>query len=253
LKVAICIPAYGDTKAKFTQSLAGMIAYFLSTKLIGPDGEEIEKEVETIIVSSSMLPESRHRLVAEALAIDADYLLCMDADHTFPRQALNRLLTHNLAIVGCNYSRRHIPTGPTASRGDKLVYTTIEKAQAEEIEEVDHIGLGLCLINARVFDVLQAKAEEDGARSFLPLFKFEEMEDRVGLRGEDVYFFDKCRAAGLKIHCDHGLSWHVGHCMEMLLTNETAAEQREHWEAFEKSKADKFADKAARLEGQDGE
>jgi hypothetical protein len=87
--------------------------------------------------------------------------------------------------------------------------------------------LGLCLINARVFDVLQAKAEEDGARSFLPLFKFEEMEDRVGLRGEDVYFFDKCKAAGLPIHCDHGLSWDVGHCMEMLLTCETAEEQRE--------------------------
>jgi hypothetical protein len=33
-----------------------------------------------------MLPESRHRLVAEALAMDADYLLCMDADHTFPRK-----------------------------------------------------------------------------------------------------------------------------------------------------------------------
>jgi hypothetical protein len=30
LKIAICIPAYGDTKAKFTQCLAGMIAYFLS-------------------------------------------------------------------------------------------------------------------------------------------------------------------------------------------------------------------------------
>jgi hypothetical protein len=249
LKIAVCIPAYGDTKAKFTQCLASMVAYFLQTKLVGPDGVEIEKEIETIIVSSSMLPESRHRLVAEALAMDADFLLCLDADHTFPREALNRLLTHNLPIVGCNYSRRHIPTGPTASKGDKLIYTTLEKALANEIEEVDHLGLGLCLINARVFDVLQAKAEEDGESTFLPLFKFEEMADRVGLRGEDVYFFDKCKAAGLPIHCDHGLSWEVGHCMEMLLTCETAVEQREHWQAFEKAKGDKFADKAARLEG----
>lgn len=248
MKIAICIPVYGQTQAKFTQSVLSMLSYFYEMPLLDPAGNPVAKEVKTFIVSCSMLPESRHRLTAEAIAWGADYMLCLDADHVFPDDALNRLLVHNLPVVGCNYSRRITPTGPTAAKGGELLYTTQEKAEAGEVEEVDHLGLGFVLINCRVFDVLQAHAEANGDGNFLPLFKFEETADKVGLRGEDVFFFEKLRAAGIPAHCDHALSWELGHCHEIILTNAHAVAQKDRWQAYQQKRATKFSDAADALE-----
>src|SRR5688572_18959135 len=114
LKVAICIPVYGMTHAKFTQSLANMIVHSLEATIV-LERRNVKLELETFMVSCSMLTESRHRLVAEALAWEADYMLCLDADHVFPPDTLVRLLAHRLPAVGCNYPRRFAPTAPTAA------------------------------------------------------------------------------------------------------------------------------------------
>src|SRR5688572_24818178 len=127
LKVAICIPVYGMTHAKFTQSLANMIVHSLEASFDGRlrlcsaaaqderEPEPVKLELETFMVSCSMLTESRHRLAAEALAWEADYMLWLDADHVFPPDTLVRLLAHNLPAVGANYPRRFAPTAPTAA------------------------------------------------------------------------------------------------------------------------------------------
>ena len=87
MKLALAIPSYGDTKAKFTQSLATMLVHTAQADLRDENDERIKLEIETFIVSSSMLTEGRHRLVAEALAWEADYMLWLDADHVFPHDA----------------------------------------------------------------------------------------------------------------------------------------------------------------------
>jgi len=237
-KIALCIPCYGDTKARFTQSLAAMIAHFLSADITTPEGEPIARDVKTFMVASSMLTQSRHMLVAEALAWGADHLLWLDADHVFPEDALARLWARNLPIVGCNYARRCHPTAPTAARTidgtndhRNLVYTTPRKAADDLIEEVDHIGLGLCLMDMRILDLLQHRAEEDGRDSFLPLFHFETKPDGFGIIGEDVYFFRKLREAGVPVHVDHALSWEVGHLHEQIMTNALAVAHEEKWVA----------------------
>ena len=115
LKVALCIPVYGMCHARFTQSLANMIVHSLGAELRNAAGEPVKLELETFMVSCSMLTESRHRLVAEALAWEADHMLCLDADHVFPPDTLMRLLAHNLPAVGANYPRRFTPTAPTAA------------------------------------------------------------------------------------------------------------------------------------------
>lgn len=262
LKVAFCIPCYGDPKGKFLQSLLDMQAYFLSSRLEAPDGTPYEKEVKTFIVSTSMLTEGRHRLIAEALNWEADFMLCMDADHTFPEDALDRLLVHNKMVVGCNYARRGIPTAPTAARIDKtddshtgLLYTTAEKAEAGVVEECAHLGMGFVLINMKLFDHLQAYVESLGERSFLPLFKFEPAPDFKGMRGEDVYFFEKVRASGVSVWCDHGLSWSLGHCHDIIMTHQHTIDQRDAWAKQETETKQRFLEKAdemdsrARVEG----
>lgn len=249
LKIALAIPVYGMTHAKFTQSLANLIAHTLGADFRDAEDNALEVEMETFMVSCSMLTESRHRLVAEALAWDADYMLYLDADHTFPADSLVRLLSHGLPVVGCNYARRFTPTAPTAANDDGLLYTTQEKADAEEVEACAHLGFGVLLIDMRIFDALQAHAEQEGDGNFLPLFMFEPTEDKIGMVGEDVYFFRKLAKAGVKPFVDHGLSWQVGHCFETILTNQTALAHKDAWGEHRATRAKKFADKAAEIEG----
>ena len=263
LKVAICIPVYGMTHAKFTQSLANLIIRSLGARIEDAAGEPLKLELETFMVSCSMLTESRHRLVAEALAWEADHMLCLDADHVFPADALLRLLAHNLPAVGCNYARRFTPTAPTAAIGEwagndsgsasgagvpRLVYTTREKAEQRLVEPVAHLGFGLLLLDMRIFDALQALAEKQGDDNFLPLFKFEPTTNKIGMIGEDVFFFRKLAEAGIHPFVDHGLSWEIGHLSEMILTNAHAVAQREQWAEHRRNRARKFEARAAEIE-----
>ncbi|MGZ8347406.1 MAG: hypothetical protein ACXWUP_09880 [Allosphingosinicella sp.] len=293
LKIAICIPVYGMTHAKFTQSLASLIIHSLGADVREAGDAPVRLELETFMVSCSMLTESRHRLVAEALVWEADHMLWLDADHVFPPDALLRLLAHGLPAVGCNYPRRFAPTAPTAAVATDeegqpgsppgachLLYTTGEKAEAGLIEPVAHLGFGLLLLDMRVFDALQAVAERsDGApppapstppaaslrtgsagagstgaseASFLPLFKFEETANTVGMIGEDVFFFGKLAAAGIRPFVDHRLSWEVGHLFEIVLTNGHAVAQKARWAEHRRTRAAKFAHKAAAAEERDG-
>lgn len=254
MKVAICIPTYGKPETAFVQCLLNMINHFTSANITGADGKPEKIEWETFIVSSSMLTESRHRLVAEALGWGADYMLCLDADHTFPPDTLLRLWSQNKPIIGCNYARRVTPTSPTAASSEEdggLLYTTEEKAKANLVEQCKHLGFGVLLINMQVFDVLQAHTESEGKKSFLPLFMFEPTADLVGMRGEDVFFFNKLKAAGIVPWVDHGLSWDVGHITTTVFTNNHACREKAAWEKQRQADRDKFEKRVSALEGAD--
>lgn len=248
LKIALCIPAYGDVKAKFAQCLAAMIAHTLGAK-IELDGEPVEIEFETFIVSSSLLLESRNRLVVEAINWEADYMLWMDADHVFPCEALLKLLGRSKLVVGCNYARRFSPTSPTASKKGEdcewdLVWTTKEKADALELEEVAHLGLGFCLVDMRVYAILERQATEEGRPHFWPLFDMPVKPDGIGCIGEDVRYFRMLRDAGIKVFLDHELSWELGHIHEQILTNAHTIVQMPKFKEWTRRKLDKFRKEA---------
>ena len=209
------------------------------------ENEPARIEFETFLVSCSLLPESRNRLVAEAWNWGADYMLWMDADHVFPSDALLQLLSRNQLVVGCNYARRFTPTSPTASKEGAddemgLVWTTREKAEAGELEEVAHLGLGLCLMDMRVLGLLDKKAEQEGKEHFWPLFRMDPTPDGIRFVGEDVHFFKELREAGIKIYLDHRLSWDVGHVSEQILTNAHTVVQKPAYEEWTKRKLEKF-------------
>lgn len=250
MKLAICIPCYGNPEAAFVQCLLNMVNHFTTAQAVGPDGNPVEIEWDTFIVGSSMLTESRHKLVAEALSWGADYMLCLDADHTFPPDTFMRLWSANKPVIGCNYARRVTPTAPTAASLSKgLLYTTKEKAEAQLVEQCRHLGFGVLLIDMRVFDVLQAHVETKGETSFLPLFLFEPTKDKVGMIGEDVYFFAKLKDAGIVPWVDHGLSWEVGHIAKATFTNAHAVSEREAWVAKYEAGKKKREARIAEVEG----
>lgn len=256
LKIAVCMPAYAETEAPFTLSALQMTKHFYEANIKDADGEPIERELEFFLVTSSMLVENRHRLVAEALNWGADYMLWCDVDHVFPADALCRLWARNVDIVGTNYARRQVPTGPTAAKviGDddckNLVYTTPEKAERRELEEVDHLGFGLCLVRMSVFDRLQEQAEKEGRKSMMPLFEFAPHPSGTGMIGEDVFFFKKCRDAGIRVWCDHGVSWDVGHISKAIMTNAHCIRHQERFEQQGRDIAKRYEKRQEELDAQ---
>ena len=229
LKLAVAVPCYDKIEPAFFQSIMSAVTYFYETTLADDDGNPLPKQV-CVFVASGIIQEARHKLFQEALGWDADYILWADCDHIFPVDTIPRLLAHQKDVVGCNYARRvpyNQPTMPVAARlgrdeypeGEKLCYTTPEKAEAGELEQVDHMGLGLTLMHMGVLGRLVEQAETEGQSSFMPLFHWEDKKDGHGAIGEDVYFFAKCRKAGIDVWCDHALSWEVGHISKTILTH----------------------------------
>ena len=239
MRLAIAIPTYDKMESMFVQSMVSALSYFQETQLRNSEtGEPIKKIVEPFVVSG-VVHQARNRLVYEAIRFEADYMLWLDCDHVFPVDMINRMLAHGKQIVGCNYARRVIsgPTSPTAAklnRGDlpldeRLCYTTQEKADAGELERVDHMGMGAVLMHMSVIEQLKEHAEATGG-SFMPLFHWEPVEEGSGqVIGEDAYFFKKCRDAGIDVWCDHALSWEVGHIAKRVLTNAHAAKDEARW------------------------
>src|SRR5687767_6183931 len=138
MKVAICIPRYGDTKGDFTISLGRMLVRSVTDELSLPSGPK-RLQVEIFSVSSSDLPASRTRLLQHAIQWQAQHLLWLDTDHVFPPDSLLRLLRHGLPVVGVNQARRTDPTGPVTMRFDAAgemehVWTTAELAKAGQVE-----------------------------------------------------------------------------------------------------------------------
>lgn len=230
MKVAICIPRYGDTRGEFAISLARMIAHSLTAPM--PGG--VKPLIEVFSVSSSDLPASRTELLKRAVAWQARYALWLDTDHVFPPDTLARLLKHQLPVVGCNQPRRSLPTGPVAVRIDdkgamEHVYTTAELAKAGAVEEVAHVGLALCLIDLNILHQVKAHVEKGVGWDQWDPFDRKRFPGTNARMGEDVSFFRELTDAGVKVYVDHALSWEVGHIAERVITNADAVAQKEAW------------------------
>lgn len=196
MKIGLCIPVYGDTKARFTASLTSMIIWSMArewsyNKILTKPGFTLHMSFGV-----SHIHAARERLAEDAIEKGVDYLLWLDADQTFPADLLYRLLKHNLPFVGCNY-RQRIPS-ETISTASKWVDGKLIRLEpkAEGIEQVDAMGFGACLIRSDVFTALPR-----------PWFKMD-------AAGEDAYFCQQAKIAGFLPCVDHALSRQVGHIAE---------------------------------------
>ncbi len=228
MKIAICTPHYADVAAQYAQCLGKMLMHTVQSP-INYNGAPTVPEIEIFMRRSSVLPRCRNTLVQDAVQWGANYLLWADADHWFPDYSLLRLLSLNLPVVGVNYPRRAYPTWPTAvSLDGQLVWTTEELAAKAEVVEVSHLGLGLCLIDMNVIHALRRREREGKP---VPLFALEMVGEGLQVVAEDVFFFKAVREAGYPIHLDHGLSWHIGHVHDRLVTTADAIAEKPLFEA----------------------
>lgn len=208
MKIAICIPYYGPVPYPFVRSLAGLLLYSARMKLLKGD-TEITPEIEVLDSTSSILPNSRNILLNDAIAKGAEYILWIDTDHTFPADALGRLLGRQLPVVGVNFMVRGGDT-PVAADGKGKVWPTAELARESPVQEVAMMGMGMVLMRTDILLLLKQKPPGE-PENLWPLFAIKESEDGGRFVGEDVHFFRRLKAAGVKLYIDNELSLEAGH------------------------------------------
>ena len=219
MKIAICTPHHSLVTSHYASCMVRMVMK-TSECIFDFNGQPTKAELNLMMRSSSLLPLARSLLVEDAVEWGANYMLWVDSDHWFPDNALLRLLSWNIPVVGANYPRRERPTYPTAHGLDEeLIWTTEEQAKSDAIEPVGTLGLGFCLVDMSVIHAIR-KLNPDGTPR--RMFAIGMTADWSGYIGEDAYFFQKIRDAGFAVHLDHGLSWQIGHAAESLLFNSDA-------------------------------
>ena len=150
-------------------------------------------EVALLNSRSSLIPLGRNQCVGAAQIMKATHLLFLDTDMIFPADTLGRLLAHDKDIVGASYSKRLPPFYPlTVTEENEHVFIT------SGLRRVKLMPTGCLLIRLSIFDALTK-----------PYFNLVAEGDQ--LRGEDYYFCEKARAAGLTLWCDGDLSLQLGH------------------------------------------
>jgi hypothetical protein len=92
-KLAICIPCRDMLHSAHAMCLLELVKF---NSMNGID-------TQVFMDASTVLLTQRERLATLALKLDAEYILWLDSDMTFPSTTAVRLMAHNEEVVAANY------------------------------------------------------------------------------------------------------------------------------------------------------
>jgi cellulose synthase/poly-beta-1,6-N-acetylglucosamine synthase-like glycosyltransferase len=195
MRVAICIPARGQMEVTTAFDLTMMAAYMAGKKNI---------DLNVYTSQGTLIFDQRNSLVHTAVVEKCDYILFIDADMRFPKNTLERLLSHKKDIIGVNATTRMMPPKPTArniqiNEDGSVDWLEVFSNKEKGIGKVDAIGCGVMLIKTSCLKNIPQ-----------PYFYFEQLL-KGKLLGEDIYFCIKAKDAGIDTWVDHDLSMEIGH------------------------------------------
>lgn len=130
----------------------------------------------------------------------ASHVMFIDSDMMFPKDTIKKLLSRDKDIIGANYVQRVDQTQWSAKINGESVIST----GCKDIQEVDSIGLGMCLIKIDVFKKM-------------PQPWFDVPFEYGTYIGEDISFCRHATNNRYKIYIDHSLSQDVHHLGEIKL------------------------------------
>lgn len=211
LKLVVGIPSGQHWLAQFGVDLGSLMVKFYMTRVPG----YASQEMRVANVRSSILPKNRLDIIKIAKKADADYLLFLDSDHTFPADLPHRLIAHNKPIVAANCVTKTIPAQPTARAFKEgfpqgsVIYTDDKHG----LEEVWRIGTGVMLIRR---DALQV----------IPHSSWQMMYKEAGdtYQGEDWSFCAAVEELKIPLFVDHDVSREIGHIGNFEFTHEYVGE-----------------------------
>lgn len=233
--VFIGMPSHhGETPEKTQRSLDALIQYS------GSNG------VKMLLSRTygSILPRNRNECVVEALKHNADYLLFIDSDMVFDRDALMKLLKYDRDVVSALCVSRYEPFIPTTKKKNSSGrYEPIQNlTEGRFYSDLDVVGMAFVLIKMDVFRKVNPPwfampplellnnyyglvaglremitSEDISADKIKSLIeKHDDNCKNSDLIGEDYYCSEKIRNKGIEICCDTSLI--VGHIGEYIYT-----------------------------------
>ena len=153
--------------------------------------------------------EARNILVQYCIDNNVEYLFFRDDDTVCPPDAINKLYSDKLDIVGGYYMSKQMPPhGLILAEGYLAGYDDFRPG---EIVRCNHIGMGMTLIRVEVFKKIR---EELGVKHWFKTVNSLEDNDiqehapNAGRMTEDVYFCSLARAVGYTVNCDTGVCGH---------------------------------------------
>jgi len=148
---------------------------------------------------------ARNQCVYECLNGDYTHLFFMDSDMIFPPKTLERLLKHDLDMVGGFYVRKRNEFYPTAFKLGERPNGKYRAEWINDLREVEAIGTGCLLIKRKVLEAVGC-----------PWFEYKWNGEPTGkMITEDLVFCDKVKRLGFKIYCDGTIK--CGHVGDMIL------------------------------------
>lgn len=189
-KILIAIPTMDMVPMGFAQSLA----------MLNKVGECV---VSSVV--GSLIYDARNKLAAEAVKLEADYVMWFDSDMIFQADTLERLmkdLDDGKDIVSGLYFRRSAPFSPVAFEKVNISSDVCDfkdyHGALTGIHEVEGVGFGCVLMRS---DIL-----------FECFSKYGTCFSPIGAVGEDLSFCWRARELGYKIYLDADIKLgHVGH------------------------------------------
>lgn len=195
--VAIAVPLSWDFAPKqFTQSLYGLKRWE-GCRLIQVDGGTIY--------------QMRNVAVETARKYQSAGILFVDADMSFPADALERIVAHNRPIVGGFCRKRRKPFEPTIwTMRDGQLFTVHPKGTG--LLPCDATGAAFLYVHMSVFDKIEKPyfINRECAAT--------EVIDEKDFLSEDLYFCLKAREAGIPIYVDLDLK--IGHMTWGIITSD---------------------------------
>lgn len=214
LRVMIAVPTHDQVPAMFAYDLGRMMG-FLGASCVGP-----ERPIEAMSLTfcpGTYIHSARQELAEHALQEGADYVLWIDSDMRFPKDALIRLLQRREDIVGINYSNRGVPPDFVAIKEVSPPQPCVTGPDSEGLEEVEAVGFGMVLMRTNVLRML-----DPPERLGHPWFWHDWLPDLDQQVGEDVFFCRLAREAGFSVYIDHDLSRDCAHIGQLEYTVEHA-------------------------------
>lgn len=212
LKVVIGVPSGQHWLAQFGVDVSSLMVNFFMKQIPGYKSQELR----LINVRSSILPKNRLDIVRGAKALEADFLLMLDSDHSFPADLLHRLIVHNKPIVAANCVTKTLPCKTTARvkvEGDLQGRDVFSDPDKHGLAQVWRVGTGVMLIRR---DVLEKVPHSAWAMPYVA--------EGDTFQGEDWSFCKACEDLDIPIYVDHDVSRLVGHIGNFEFTHDYVGE-----------------------------
>lgn len=188
-QVVICVPTNGLVHSMFTFCLVNAIRYTEA------QGIPVVLDMD----AGTVLSNQRQVLLDTATNIhQAEHIMWLDSDMTFPEDVIIKLLEHKKEVVCATYSKRVEPFHPTA-------FYNIDPVESVDtsnngLVSVRYAGMGCFLMKASAINDIPS-----------PHFPLNWHAPSGTWHGEDMGLCDLLTENGIKIYCDLDLSRKIGH------------------------------------------